>query len=248
MANRIVKGLSMLHPICITLVLAFWMSASVLAADGVNQSPAKMSRTVTVELDYLISLPQGYEGKEKWPLILFLHGSGERGSDLEKVKVHGPPKLIQSGKQLPFIVVSPQCPSQRRWHATELSLLLDEIEEQYKVDKDRIYVTGLSMGGFGTWELATFSPERFAAIAPICGGGDRQFAKTLQDLPAWIFHGAKDTAVPVERSIEMATAIKSSGGQPKLTIYPDAGHDSWTQTYQNMELYDWFLQHVRKSD
>ncbi len=210
-----------------------------------NQKSAKLKRPVTVEMDYLISLPKDYEKQEKWPLILFLHGAGERGDDLELVKVHGPPKLVEQGKAFPFIVVSPQCPKGRWWHAMELSALLDEIEEKYKVDADRIYVTGLSMGGFGTWDLAMYAPKRFAAIAPICGGGDRQFGKALKDIPAWVFHGAKDRAVPVERSVEMVEAIKSNGGDAKLTIYPDAQHDSWTETYDNPELYQWFLKHQR---
>ena len=151
--------------------------------------------------------------------------------------------MIASGEKLPFIVVSPQCPKDRWWNAVELTALLDEIVEKHNVDESRIYVTGLSMGGFGTWSLAMYSPKRFAAIAPICGGGDRQFGKYLKDIPAWIFHGAKDSAVPVQRSIEMAEAIKKSGGDPKLTIYPEANHDSWTESYANPELYDWFLSH-----
>jgi predicted peptidase len=126
-----------------------------------------------------------------------------------------------------------------------LNMLLDEMEDQYNVDSERIYVTGLSMGGFGTWSLATRSPHRFAAIAPICGGGDRQFAKHLKHLPAWVFHGAKDTGVLPIRSIEMVDALKAKGGSPKLTIYPDAKHDSWTATYNNPQLYEWFLQHKR---
>ncbi|MBT5020168.1 prolyl oligopeptidase family serine peptidase [bacterium] len=207
------------------------------------QTSKKLNRSLEIELDYLLSLPENYESKDEWPLILFLHGAGERGDNLDRVKIHGPPKLIASGEKLPFIVVSPQCPKDRWWNAVELTALLDEIVEKHNVDESRIYVTGLSMGGFGTWSLAMYSPKRFAAIAPICGGGDRQFGKYLKDIPAWIFHGAKDSAVPVQRSIEMAEAIKKSGGDPKLTIYPEANHDSWTESYANPELYDWFLSH-----
>lgn len=212
-----------------------------------RQSAQKLKGEISVELDYLIALPEGYEKQEKWPLLLFLHGSGERGSDLNRVKVHGPPKLIEEGRKLPFIVVSPQCPAETRWHALELSRLLDEIVEKYQVDEDRICVTGLSMGGFGTWALATHTPERFAAIVPVCGGGDRQFAKGLKSLPTWVFHGKLDKAVPVERSIEMVEAMKKAGGDPKLTIYPEAGHDSWTETYNSPELYEWILKQKRVS-
>lgn len=224
----------------------FLISSGLLQAqEGGRQAPAKFSRSLNVEMEYLLSLPENYEQEEKWPLILFLHGAGERGNDLEKVKVHGPPKLIAAGQKFPFIVVSPQCAKDRWWQAVELSLLLDEIVEKYQVDEDRIYVTGLSMGGFGTWSLVQHAPHRFAAIAPICGGGDRQFVKQYKHVPIWIFHGAKDRAVPVERSLEMADALKKQQASPKLTIYPNAEHDSWTETYNNPELYTWFLSHRR---
>jgi|SaaInlStandDraft_1057018.scaffolds.fasta_scaffold20893_2 predicted peptidase len=226
------------------LVFVLALSSTMITQAGDQmQTSKKLNRSLEIELDYLLSLPENYESKDEWPLILFLHGAGERGDNLDRVKIHGPPKLIASGEKLPFIVVSPQCPKDRWWNAVELTALLDEIVEKHNVDESRIYVTGLSMGGFGTWSLAMYSPKRFAAIAPICGGGDRQFGKYLKDIPAWIFHGAKDSAVPVQRSIEMAEAIKKSGGDPKLTIYPEANHDSWTESYANPELYDWFLSH-----
>lgn len=212
------------------------------------QSEKELNRSIEVGMNYLLSLPEDYESKDKWPLILFLHGAGERGDNLDRVKVHGPPKLIAAGQKLPFIVVSPQCPKERWWNAVELTALLDEIVEKHNVDESRIYVTGLSMGGFGTWSLSMYAPKRFAAIAPICGGGDRQFGKYLKDIPAWIFHGAKDSAVPVERSIEMAESIRDKGGDPKLTIYPEANHDSWTETYANPELYKWFLSHQKPEE
>ena len=150
--------------------------------------------------------------KDSWPLLLFLHGSGERGENLDRVKVHGPPKLIAAGKEFPFIVVSPQCPSRSRgWQPHELSALLDDIVEKYKVDKDRIYITGLSMGGFGTWSLAGFSPDRFAALVPICGGGDPNTARRLARMAVWVFHGGKDPTVPLKRSEEMVEALKGGG-------------------------------------
>jgi predicted peptidase len=124
-----------------------------------------------------------------------------------------------------------------------LSALLDDIESKYAVDKDRIYLTGLSMGGFGTWDWATTEPDRFAAIAPICGGGRTRAAKRIKQIPTWVFHGDKDEAVPVKESKDMVEALEKVGGKPKLTIYPDTGHDSWTRTYENRELYKWFLEH-----
>jgi predicted peptidase len=129
-----------------------------------------------------------------------------------------------------------------------LTALLDQLESSYNVDPTRIYVTGLSMGGFGTWRLASFTPQRFAAIAPICGGGESYWARSIQHIPTWVFHGAKDEVVSVERSQEMVDALKGLGAEPKLTIYPDAGHDSWTETYDNDQLYEWLLSHELGSE
>jgi predicted peptidase len=212
-----------------------------------TQQAAKLDTQIPVQMDYLLYLPKDYEEQESWPLLLFLHGAGERGDDLDLVKKHGPPKLIAQGKDFPFIVVSPQCPVDRWWEPMELVALLDGIAKNHKVDPDRIYVTGLSMGGFGTWRLAFFAPERFAAIAPICGGGEKHWSKQIAHLPVWAFHGAKDTLIPPERSQIMIDAIKKEGGSPKLTIYPDAGHDSWTETYNNPELYVWILEQKRET-
>ena len=233
------------------ILLALWLTAAGrVGADEPKKKPSKqkpMKKTVKIEvaIQYLLYLPPNYDAGKKWPLLLFLHGAGERGDDLDLVKVHGPPKLIEQGKDFPFIVVSPQCPKGRRWEPTALIALLDEIEKDYSVDSDRIYVTGLSMGGFGSWALASFAPERIAAIAPICGGGETYWARRLTKIPVWAFHGGKDRVVPMERSKVMVEAVKKSGGDAKLTIYPDAGHDSWTETYNNAKLYEWLLEQHR---
>jgi predicted peptidase len=201
---------------------------------------------VKVKLNYLLFLPEGYDpkGDTAWPLMLFLHGAGESGSDLKLVKVHGPPKIVETKKDFPFILVSPQSP-QFGWDVEALNVLLDEVMAQHKVDPDRVYLTGLSMGGFGTWALAAAHPERFAAIVPVCGGGEPIFARRLKNVPAWVFHGAKDGAVPLERSEVMVKALKAAGGNVQFTVYPDVGHDSWTQTYNNPELYEWLLKQKR---
>ena len=214
-----------------------------------GQRKMKLSRPAVMEIEYLLSLPEGYsEDGKAWPLMLFLHGAGERGDDVEKVKVHGPPKLIAQGKSLPFIVVSPQCPSRASWSNPDqvavLTALLDEITEKYRVDESRVYLTGLSMGGYGTWTLASTYPERFAAIAPICGGGQTRMARRLRNMPIWVFHGAKDNVVPLARSEEMVEAIREAGGSVEFTVYPEATHDSWTVTYDNPKLYDWLLSHT----
>jgi predicted peptidase len=207
----------------------------------------KLSKTLAI--DYLLYLPQGYgRTEQKWPLILFLHGAGERGKDLNKVKEHGPPKIVDQGKALPFVIVSPQCPEELWWtdEVEVLINLLDEIESSYAIDTQRVYLTGLSMGGFGTWALASKYPERFAAIAPICGGGEPFSTRRLKNVPVWVFHGADDPLVSLERSEEMVEMAKKMGVDIKFTVYPDIGHDSWTRTYDNQRLYDWFLEHRKK--
>ena len=216
-----------------------------LLADDQAQKPAKLTVQVPIEINYLLYLPKDYANQESWPLLVFLHGSGERGDNLDLVKKHGPPKLIAEGKDFPFIVASPQCPKGKSWEPVELIALLDELGSKYKVDADRVYITGLSMGGFGTWRLAAVAPERLAAIVPICGGGESFTTRSFASLPVWAFHGAKDGAVPLERSQVMIDALKKNGGNPKFTIYPDAEHDSWTETYANPELYEWLLAQKR---
>jgi predicted peptidase len=196
---------------------------------------------------YLLSLPDGYEaGDQRWPLLLFLHGAGERGDDLERLKAHGPPRLLAEGHGLPFIVVSPQCPRGRYWLVPLLASLLDEVCRRWRVDEDRVYVTGISMGAYGTWHLAEAHADRLAAIIPICGGGDPDNAAELKDLPIWAFHGAKDNVVPLEESEVMVQAVRNAGGTVRFTIYPEAGHDSWTQTYEKPDWHQWLLAHRRQ--
>jgi predicted peptidase len=200
-------------------------------------------------MDYLLYLPKDYGGEKKdWPLMVYLHGAGERGSSLDKLKVHGPAKLVDQGNDMPFIIVSPQCPPGMWWpnFIEKIMALIDETIETYDVDTSRVYLTGLSMGGYGTWATAATYPERFAAIAPICGGGMPFVAHTMADVPVWAFHGAKDDVVPLSESQRMVDAVNEAGGNAKFTVYPDLAHDSWTETYDNPELYEWFLKHKRK--
>lgn len=200
----------------------------------------------TVSAEYLLYLPKAYGTEERrWPLVLFLHGAGERGNDLKLVKKHGPPKLVAAGKDFPFILVSPQCPRGEGWDADLLNALLDDLEKHYDIDPGRVYVTGLSMGGYGTWKLATKYPERFAAVAPICGGGEAGLACTLRSVPVWVFHGKNDNVVPITEAEQMVNALKSCGGNIRFTVYPEAGHDSWTETYDNPEFYEWMLAQSR---
>ena len=195
---------------------------------------------------YLLHLPSGYaRSRKRWPLLLFLHGAGERGDDLELIKKHGLPKFLDERPEFPFIVVSPQCLAEQWWDTDLLITLLDTVCAEYRVDKSRVYVTGLSMGGYGTWALALAQPRRFAAIVPICGGGNRLLAKRIAHLPAWVFHGAEDEAVPLEQSEQMVEALRAAGGEPRFTVYPETGHDSWTETYNNPEVFEWLLSQRR---
>ncbi len=250
----------LLRPACVAFVFLlgiYGTSERSMAAGEQTQKGGQSEQTFekeitkTLSLRYLLYLPKGYgENKDKkWPLILFLHGAGERGSNLNLVKKHGPPKLVEQGRDLPFVIVSPQCPSESWWteEFDALTALLDDIESKYAVDRSRVYLTGLSMGGFGSWALGCRYPQRFAAVAPICGGGEWFLVGRLKKTPVWVFHGAKDPVVPLRESQEMVASLKRAGGDVRLTVYPEAQHDSWTETYDNPKLYEWFLSH-RKDD
>lgn len=224
------------------------------------KSPQKVTTTVLLRkqkykavlalkahLNYLLYLPPGYEqSKGNWPLILTLHGAAKRGSNIQILKEYGLPKLLEE-KDIPFIVVAPQCPDSSWWteHLDELKALLDDIESRLRVDKSRIYLTGFSMGGEGTWRLAMRYPEKFAAIAPICAIGNHGLTHRIKDIPAWVFHGAKDDIVPIKNSNDLVKELESLGAEVKYTVYPDVGHEAWTRTYQNSELFLWFLCHAK---
>ncbi|MEP6664592.1 MAG: prolyl oligopeptidase family serine peptidase [Verrucomicrobiota bacterium] len=228
------------------------------------QSAKKFSKEITrtVGCQYLISLPKNYDKESKlgFPLILFLHGAGERGDDVWRASIHGPSKYAAEHPEFPFILVTPQCPADGVWSNEVLLELLDEVIAKNNVDQKRIYLTGLSMGGYGAWNLGLAHPEKFAALAPICGGGERieillaargyvgpVKLQTLRALPVWAFHGAKDPVVPLEESERMIKALKEAKCMDvKLTVYPEAQHDSWTETYSNPKLYQWFLAHEGK--
>ncbi len=215
---------------------------TVMKTDQSHRQSARIFEGDGFAVNYLLYLPDNYKAENSFPLLLFLHGSGERGDDINRVKIHGPAKLIEQGKEFPFIIVSPQCPENERWNPEQLSMLLDDVEKNYKTDKNRVYATGLSMGGYGVWKLAQMYPDRFAAVLPICGGGDFLNACVIKHLPVWVFHGAKDKVVSVQESERMVNALKKCGGNVKFTVYPDAGHDSWTETYNNPEIYTWLLE------
>lgn len=213
-----------------------------------SQIKRSLRKTISwrAKCGYLLHLPPGYAtGRKRWPLILFLHGAGERGTDLNLVKKHGVAKIVEAQPDFPFIVVSPQCPTDGWWSSELLAAILDEVEREYRVDNKRIYLTGLSMGGYGTWDLAMAQPHRFAALVPICGRGNPLRVHRIKHLPIWVFHGAKDKVVPLTNSVDLVRALRKCGAKPKFTIYPDAAHDSWTRTYSDPRLYKWLLKFSR---
>jgi len=199
------------------------------------------------ETQYLLSLPAQYNSdtSQRWPLVLFLHGSGESGHDLQKVKAHGPPELVEKGKSFPFIIVSPQSDVPNGWDADLLYKLLQDVKHKYRIDNNKIYLTGLSMGGYGTWSLAMKHPEEFAAIAPVCGGGDTTETWKLRNIPVWCFHGAKDNVVLPVYSENLVRATRRFNPDVKFTLYPEANHNSWDLTYNNDSLYTWMLSHTK---
>lgn len=208
------------------------------------------------EHQYVLFVPRGYTPEKRWPLILFLHGAGERGVDGKKPAQVGLAPAIRKRPDFPFLAVFPQCEDVetrpvRGWaadgpDARRAMRILDEVERQYKVDPDRVYLTGLSMGGFGCFSLAAKDPDRWAAVAPVCGGGRKEWAPTIARLPFWIFHGGADAVVPPQLSRTMVEALREAGAEPRYTEYEGVGHNSWDKAYATDELYDWFLAHPRK--
>lgn len=193
-------------------------------------------------LSYLMYQPPGF-ATEPRPLMLFLHGVGERGSDIARVATHGVPNLLERGKNFPFIIVSPQCPEDRTWDELTDGLLdlLDAVKPALRADPARIYLTGISMGAFGAWKLAARAPHTFAALVPICGGADEAWASALAHLPTWVFHGALDTVVPAETSRRMVRALEAVHAPVSFTVYEDLAHECWERAYREPQLYDWLL-------
>ncbi|HEX4149085.1 MAG TPA: alpha/beta hydrolase-fold protein [Pirellulales bacterium] len=221
------------------------------------------------EFAYRLLKPEHLEPGKTYPVVLFLHGAGERGDDNLKQLLYFPELTASDAyrAKYPCFLLAPQCPSGKKWvdvdwsdkHATVPSELneeaqavigmLDEMEQKYPVDRQREYLTGLSMGGYGTWALATMFPGRFAAVVPICGGGDDAQAERLKSVPIWAVHGADDKAVPVERSRTMIEAIRRAGGHPRYTEYPGVGHQSWMPAYTDPEgVVPWMFQQKRKRE
>ena len=203
--------------------------------------------------NFLLFLPENESEKinDKYPTILFLHGIGELGSDLQVLKREGLPKILDGDKNFPFIVISPQCPSSTEWYYTNednvraMNNMLDDAIKRFPIDTSRIYITGLSMGGIGTWYYSIKMPERFAAMAPVAFRGDGWSCCPAKDIPVWAFHGQNDNVIPLSSAQSLVNQFKQCGGNIEFTVYPSTGHDCWTKTYNNNELYTWFLQHQK---
>ena len=205
------------------------------------QGNFKKEIKLAIEVNYIIKLPDNQ--KEKFPLLVFLHGSGERGTNLDLVKNHSP-FTYQNLMQKDVAILAPQCPENKWWDTNAIYELIQSITSKYNVDKSRIYLTGLSMGGWGTWKLATEHPELFAAVAPVCGVTDVNILKNvevLQKMPIHIFHGALDDIVSPNMSIEIYQKLKKVNANCSLTIFPNDNHNSWDSTYSDPKFYEWLF-------
>jgi predicted peptidase len=252
------------------LIVMFSVTAAVTAGlDSAAQAGDPLDRFETrtyrdaggEELPYRLLRPKDYQSAKRYPLILFLHGAGERGKDNRAQLVHGMKDFASDEirDKYPCVVVAPQCPADAQWVDTPWSAdahtmpaqptvpmrqtlaLLETLEKEFSIDARRVYVTGLSMGGFGAWDAVQRQPRRFAAAVPVCGGGDVAQAKTIAHIPVWAFHGGADTVVKPKRSRDMIEALRAAGGTPRYTEYPQTGHDAWSATYRNPEMYAWLF-------
>lgn len=250
------------------MILAACLLAG-LPAGAVAQNKATLDRLLEkrtlkqgeAALPYRLMKPAAVEAGKTYPLVVFLHGAGERGDNNQAQLMHGVGDFASAANRAkyPCYLIAPQCPTRRRWVEVDWSAkthrmpeqasepggmvltVIDQLCKEFPIDKSRIYLTGLSMGGYGTWDLLARKPELFAAGVPICGGGDEKQAARLVKMPIWAFHGDKDTAVRPERSRNMIAAIKKAGGNPKYTEYAGVGHNSWTQTYRDPDLFAWLF-------
>ncbi|MEI8115432.1 MAG: prolyl oligopeptidase family serine peptidase [Bacteroidia bacterium] len=200
-----------------------------------------------VKYNYLLHLPEDYgkDPNKKWPVIFYLHGRHASGKHLESLERYGLPYYLQKGKKIDFIVVSPQCPWNKNWASEDwFNPVYDEVASKLQVDDSRVYLIGMSMGGFGTWALANRMPDRFAAISPMCGGADVKWADQLSKTPSWVFHGTADRSIPFSRSEVMVKALEKLKAEVKFTRLVNQGHDISKQ-FNDDELYSWLLKHSR---
>ena len=215
---------------------------------GGFQSERVFADPAAGDVRYLLYLPGGDERRpplDRWPLILFLHGDGERGENLALVKREGLPRILERQRDFPFAVVSPQCPRRRRWSLEVLDRLLTDVLGRLRVDPDRVYSTGLSSGAVASLELAAFRPDRLAAVAAVAPNREPREPCRVAGVPVWLFHNAGDERVSAGMSRRLARRPRDCGGTARLTILPGSGHDAWSETYFRADLYEWFLRNRR---
>ena len=201
-----------------------------------------------VRYNYLTYLPSDYDSlkRKAYPVIIYLHGLSISGNDINRVKKQGLPLFLEKGKKIDFIVIAPQCPRGKNWASENwIDTIFSEINAKYTIDNERIYLTGMSLGGFGTWELANRYPYRFAAIAPLCGGGRVEWIENLRNTPAWVFHGDKDVQVPVSRSDIMVKELEKVGSVVVYSRLQGQGHSIY-RVYDEFNIYDWFLKYTAR--
>jgi len=239
----------------IQTLLIFAIAIPAFAADKAGEQVEKSFKiSGDISVPYLQYLPKRYKAEDKvtkWPLMIFLHGRGESNGPLDIVSMWGPPKKAKNGDKLPFILISPQCPKEDRWASDtqmeRILKLITQIKKEFPIDDNQIILTGLSMGGFGSWELAAREPDMFAAVMPICGGGKPENATKLKDVNIWAYHGTEDSVVPYKFSVDMVEAIKKAGGKKiKLTSVKGAGHNSWSAAYEDRKVWKWFAEQKKK--
>lgn len=243
----LIRALSWVAPLLAALALS---SVTAQTAPAVEEGQNPHAADARGDYAYQLFVPRGYlaSGEERWPLMIFLHGSGERGDDLAKVKVHGPPQIVANHPGFPFVVLSPQLPADQDWDTATLERMLARVQATLRIDPSRLYLTGLSRGGHATWRWAKERPELFAAVAPVAGRGVVEGACRLAGVPLWAFHGDRDDVVEPSGSFAMVDAIRQCDGatpRPRLTIYSDLGHNSWDPAYDDPALYLWLLEHRR---
>ncbi len=204
-----------------------------------------------INIGYYIYLPENFDKSKKYPLVTFLHGAGERGDGSEEalriLEKNALPRYAGEGREYPFILLCPQCPEDIVWNNIVISVkhLIDRVAKEYGADTDRLYCTGISMGGYGTWEMGITYHDCFAAIAPVCGGGFSWRASVLRDMPVWAFHGDADNVVPIENSQMMVDGVNKAGGNAKFTVFPGVEHNSWDPAYLTTDVIEWLLEQKR---